>query len=383
MTSLYLHIPFCLSKCHYCSFSSSAGGKELYAPYVAALTLELTRLAKTMGKKIGKTNCNPGLSTLFVGGGTPTCLPSDLLAGVIHSSIDLFGAAQGAEISIEANPGTVDARYLETLLHAGVNRLSLGVQSFDDRELQLIGRIHSEQGARSAIEAARIAGFDNINLDLMYGLPGQTPASWRNSLEKGLSFLPEHLSLYQLTIEPDTPFHALLANNTMRLPVEEEILQMDEITSELCGSAGLHQYEISNYATDGNQCQHNINYWLNADYLAAGTSAVSCLHGVRERRIADPAEYIRRINHKESVVIEKEMLAPEDSFRETVIMGLRMVRGVSRRALHERYSMDISEYYGSTLKKLLAFGFLDLTETHLRITEKGWPLSNQIMAELV
>jgi oxygen-independent coproporphyrinogen III oxidase len=379
MTSLYLHIPFCLSKCHYCSFNSFADGSDLYEPYVAALLLELRRLAET----IGIATHNPGLSTLFVGGGTPTCLPSHLLSEVIRSSLDLFGVRPGGEFSVEANPGTVDARYLEKLLQAGVNRLSLGVQSFDNRELGLIGRIHSDQGAHLAIEAARTAGFDNINLDLMYGLPGQTPESWRNSLEKGLSFLPEHLSLYQLTIEADTPFYALLKKNIISLPVEEEILQMDEITSELCGSVGLQQYEISNYALDGRQCRHNINYWLNADYLAAGASAVSCLHGLRERRIADPKEYIRRMNHKDSVVVEKEILSPEDSFRETVIMGLRMVCGVSRKALQERYSIDIEEYYGATLRKLITLDFLKLTKTHLRITKKGWPLSNQIMAELV
>ena len=378
MAALYLHIPFCLSKCHYCSFSSCAGGKDLYGPYVAALILELKRFAEVNGQ-----TGNLELDTLFVGGGTPTCLPCDLLQGVINFSLDLFGVVPGAEISVEANPGTVDARYLEALLEAGVNRLSLGVQSFDNRELELVGRVHNEKEACSAIKAARTAGFENINLDLMYGLPGQNPASWWKTLKKGLSFRPEHLSLYQLTIEPDTPFHTFVENNIMSLPVEEEIIQMDEITKELCCSAGLHQYEISNYAGEGSECRHNINYWLNADYLAAGASAVSCLQGVRERRIADPVEYIRRISRQQSVVIEKESLSQEDSFRETVIMGLRLVQGVSRTALHERYALDLEAYYGATLKKLLDLGFLELTETHLRITSKGWPLSNQIMAELV
>jgi oxygen-independent coproporphyrinogen-3 oxidase len=217
----------------------------------------------------------------------------------------------------------------------------------------------------------------------MYGLPGQTPLSWRNSLEQGLSFVPEHLSLYQLTIEPDTLFSSLYENNTLRHPSEDEIIQMDEITKEICTSAGLHQYEISNYAAKGKECRHNINYWLNNDYLAAGTSAVSCLDGVRERRIADPIEYIRRINKKKSVVIEKECLSREASFRESVIMGLRMVKGVSRKALFKRYSLDPQEYYGSILNKLIEAGFLQLTESHLRMTEKGWPLSNRIMSELV
>jgi oxygen-independent coproporphyrinogen III oxidase len=379
MTALYLHIPFCLSKCRYCSFQSISAGEKLYAPYVAALALELTRLAGLNSV----VESSSKLRTLFVGGGTPTCLPVELLQGVIRSSLDLFGVESGAEISVEANPGTVNAAYLEALLEVGVNRLSLGVQSFDNRELERIGRLHDAQEACSAIKAALSAGFRNINLDLMYGLPGQTPASWRHSLEKGLSFHPGHLSLYQLTIEADTPFFYLVENNTLRLPEEEAILEMDEITTQLCGSAELHQYETSNYACDGHQCRHNINYWRNNDYLAAGTAAVSCLHGVRERRIADPAEYIRRIHAQQSVVIETEQLSREGSFRETVIMGLRMVQGVSLGNLYERYALDILEYYGSTVEKLIAFGFIELTATHLRITAKGRPLANQIMAQLV
>jgi oxygen-independent coproporphyrinogen III oxidase len=375
MTALYIHIPFCLSKCHYCSFSSRAGCEDLYVPYVSALITEITLLSEKKSRS--------GLDTLFIGGGTPTCLPRELLQKVIHCSLDLFRVVHGAEISVEANPGTVDARYLETLLAAGVTRLSLGVQSFDNRQLELVGRIHNEQEACSAIEAARAVGFDNINLDLMSGLPGQTPASWRKSLEKALSFQPEHLSLYQLTIEPDTPFYSLVESNTICLPVEEEIIQMDECTQQLCSIAGLHLYETSNFAAKGHECRHNINYWLNNDYLAAGASAVSCLQGVRERRIADPIEYIQRITQKKTVVVETECLSREASFRETVIMGLRMVQGVSRKTLHERYGLDLIEYYGSTLQKLLDLDLLELTETSLRITEKGWSLSNQIMAELV
>lgn len=379
MTSLYIHIPFCLSKCHYCAFDSCVAGEDIHRQYSAALTSELADL----GKRTTELNSDTILNTLFIGGGTPTCLPRELLQGIIKNVFDLFKVAPAAEISVEANPGTVDVRYLQMLLETGVNRLSLGVQSFNNLELERVGRIHDEKGACLAIEAARTAGFDNINLDLMYGLPGQTPLSWQNSLEKGLSFVPEHLSLYQLTIEPDTLFNSLYENNTLYHPSEDEIIQMDEMTKEICTSAGLHQYEISNYAVAGKECRHNINYWLNNDYLAAGTSAVSCLNGVRERRVADPREYILRIKEKTSVVIEKECLSRDASFRESVIMGLRMVQGVSRRALLKRYSLDPEEYYGAILKKLIEDDFLELTESHLRITEKGWPLSNRILSELV
>ena len=378
MTALYLHIPFCRSKCHYCSFSSCANAEPLYEPYIAALMREMDNIAGQEGIAGGE-----GLATLFIGGGTPTCLPSELLQRLIRRAIDLFGLAAGAEISVEANPGTVDSNSLESLLALGVNRLSLGVQSFADRELGTIGRIHSGDDAESAVQAALSAGFTNVNLDLMFGLPGQTPGSWQNSLQRALALSPQHLSLYQLTIEPNTPFHSLLHNHALRLPTEDDILAMDASTERLSRSAGLLQYETSNYAAQGYQCRHNINYWHNNDYFAAGASAVSCLLGVRERRVADPAAYIRRINHHESVVIEREKLPREDSFRETVIMGLRLVQGVSRAVLYERYGLDIAAYYGLILKKLLALGLVELTATHLRISKRGWPLANQIMADLV
>ena len=379
MTALYLHIPFCRSKCHYCSFSSCAGAEQLYGRYVDALIIELTRLAAHHGQMVA----GGGLDTLFIGGGTPTCLPSELLQRLIRRTTDLFGLAVGAEISVEANPGTVDAHYLEGLLAARVNRLSLGVQSFNDHELALIGRIHTGSEAELAVQAAVSAGFTNINLDLMSGLPSQTPISWHNSLARGLALDPQHLSLYQLTIEADTPFETLLHNKTIHLPAEDDILAMDAITESLCRSAGLDRYETSNYAQKGYQCRHNVNYWLNNDYLAAGAAAVSCLLGLRERRLADPKEYIRRVNGQESVVIDEEKLPLEDSFRETVIMGLRLVQGVSCTALYERYGLDIKEYYGPILEKLVKQGFIELTASRLRITHTGWPFANQIMAELV
>ncbi len=378
MASFYIHIPFCLSKCHYCSFSSCAGALELYTPYVTALKKEITLLAE-------KSDCT-SLDTLFIGGGTPTCLPVSSLSTLVAHSLDLFGVTEGnrsTEISVEANPGSVDEQYLETLLEVGVNRLSIGIQSFSDRELNLLGRTHDKQEARTSVEAARAAGFTNINLDLMYGLPGQTPASWQKSLEQGLSLFPKHLSLYQLTIEPDTQFYSLAAKNRIVLPFEGEILQMDEITTQLCRTAGLQLYEISNYAVEGFHCQHNINYWLNSEYYAAGASAVSYMKGVRERRVAEPGEYIRLIEQQSSVVVEKESLTREASFRETVIMGLRMVKGVSRETLYERYGVELEEYYGSTLTKLLGLKLLALTDTHLCITDKGWPLANQVLADLV
>lgn len=375
MTALYLHIPFCRSKCHYCSFSSCAGESELYAPYVAALNKELASVAK--GKAI------PPLESLFIGGGTPSILPCSLLTGILDHCRKLFVMTPGIEISVETNPGTVDEGYLQELFRAGVNRLSLGVQSFHDRELRNLGRIHNAKEAILAVQAARNAGFTNINLDLMCGLPGQTALSWRESLAQALSLQPEHLSVYQLSIEAGTRFAGLVDSGKIKLPEEEEILAIDRLTEQACRAAGMYHYEISNYCRAGYECLHNVNYWLNEEYLASGASAVSYRDGVREKRTAEPCEYIRRLEAGLPAVEESERLSAEAAFRETVIMGLRLLRGVCRETLRQRFGRDLVQYYGPVLEKLLHLRLVELTDTHLRLTDRGRPLANQVMAELV
>ena len=375
MGSLYIHIPFCLSKCFYCSFSSSSGQSKIFNSYVSAVKKELTLLALN--------NRDFNIKTLFLGGGTPTVLSAPLLSSLINHCLEVFGVREEAEISIEANPGTVDLEYLECLRATGCNRISFGIQSFDSRELQAIGRLHDQQQAVEAVRLAQQAGFDNISLDLMYGLPGQSVESWQYSLQKAVTLNPSHLSLYQLTIEQGTLFYSLQDEDMLILPEEEEILQMDEVANTLCEANGLTRYEISNYARFSLRCLHNMNYWFNDEYLAAGVAAVSYVGGVREKRISDPKVYIEHINTGNSVVIEKESLLPEDSFRETVIMGLRLTDGVSRERLFNRYGLDIEKYYGKTLYKLVSVGLVELSTTHMKITAKGRPLSNLVMAELV
>jgi len=375
MASLYLHIPFCVSKCHYCSFCSAASRPQLYKPYISALKRELFLLAKN--------NNDLKIDTLFIGGGTPTCLPDILLLELLDHCFTLFEVMAGAEISIEANPGTVDEKYLEMLREKGINRLSLGVQSFDDGELDLLGRLHDSEKACQTMSAAVRAGFTNINLDLMSGLPGQTSASWQCSLAKGLSLRPTQLSLYQLTVEPGTPLASMVESGRLKLPEEEVVLEMDDLSVSLCKDAGFGCYETSNYSLEGYRCRHNINYWRNDDYFAAGASAVSYQHGVRERRVKDPLVYTRLIGQGRSVVTEREQLSREESFRETVILGLRMGEGVSREALRRRYGLDVDSYYGPVLEKLIKAQLVEMTRGNLRITAKGWPFSNRIMAELV
>lgn len=375
MPALYIHIPFCLSKCHYCSFSSWAGMDSLHSRYVTALLRELEQTAAT-------TSTAP-LTSVFIGGGTPTILTGAALADIVKLCRELFGFASDAEISIEANPGTVDLEKLTLIRASGINRLSLGVQSFHDAELQRLGRPHSADDAACARRLARMAGFDNINLDLMYGLPGQSPQSWQESLEQAFALAPTHLSLYELSVEEGTPFQTQLHEGRLALPEEEELSVMDEITANLCRQAGFIHYEISNYARPGCQCRHNINYWENGPYLGLGAAAVSCIDGRRQQRISEPLRYCELIEGEKPVVGEEEWLEPEASFRETVIMGLRMTQGVSRERLRQRYNMDIETCYGPTLTRLMNQGLLELSATTLRLTSTGRRFANQVMAELV
>jgi len=375
MNCLYLHIPFCLKKCHYCSFSSFVVSPKLHKQYVQALKKELYLV-----KQIAEIS---SLSTLFLGGGTPTCLASSDLASVINYCRDQFGFDVDAEISVEANPGTVNEYYFESILKAGVNRLSIGVQSFIDTELKNIGRLHTKKQAVAAFRSAQNAGFTNINIDLMSGISGQTVVTWVDSLEIALGLSPQHLSLYQLMVEEGTYFGQLDDKGELTLPDEDEIIEMDVRTKLICEKEGFVQYETSNFAKQGYQCRHNINYWDNKDYYAAGAASVSFISGVREKRTIDVQDYVNNISLGTSVIMEKECLDPEASFRETVIMGLRMKRGVSVDNLFSRYGLTLKEYYGTVLTSYLDTGMLELTTTHLKITEKGWQFSNRIMAELV
>jgi oxygen-independent coproporphyrinogen-3 oxidase len=348
---------------------------DLHKPYPDALKREMAETLSREGR--GE------LTTLFIGGGTPTVLAPEVLVDLIDHARKLSGFAPDIEISLEANPGTVSESDLMILREGGINRISFGVQSFVDSELRLLGRCHDGEEAERAVGAAREAGFENISLDLMYGIPGQDHHTWQTSLDMAISLAPKHLSLYQLTVEQTTPLKGYIESGSLVLPDEDEIGEMDLLTGRLCREAGLEQYEISNYGVPGFECRHNINYWRNREYLAAGAGCVSYLHGVRQSRIAGPARYIDRIGRGASVIEDSEELSREAAFRETVIMGLRMIRGVSCRELYDRYTMKPEEYYGPVLHRLISLSLVELREGSLRITGAGRHLANSIMAELV
>lgn len=375
MASLYLHIPFCKTKCCYCAFNSLAAMGELYEPYVAAVKTELSRQPEKVKRG--------ALETLFIGGGTPTVLKPAELVQLIGHARTLFGFTRDIEISLEANPGTVSEADLVTLKKGGVNRISLGVQSFDDQELGVLGRCHSSSDAESTIKAAQNTGIENISLDLMYGLPGQSGESWRRSLDTALSLGLRHLSLYQLTVEEGTPLEKSIDDGSLILPGEDEIAEMDRLTEEVIRQTKLKQYEISNYAENGFECRHNVNYWLNREYYSAGAGSVSYRDGLREKRVSDPAKYIKLVSEGRSVILESEKLSNEASFRESVVMGLRMNRGVSIQGLLSRYAIDLREYYGDILTRLIDLSLIILKGGRLQITDKGRPFANAIMSELV
>ncbi|WPD23809.1 MAG: radical SAM family heme chaperone HemW [Candidatus Electrothrix scaldis] len=374
---LYFHIPFCLQKCPYCSFYSLAGRTDLHARYAQALITQLCSCVEVYQGQLRP------LTSIFFGGGTPTLLSPEILAELLAECLTRYPCIDEAEISIEVNPATVDAVGLAHLRRAGFNRLSIGVQSLNDTELCQLGRPHTVTDAVQTVQWAREAGFDNINLDLMYGLPGQKVEAWQTTLEQALSLRPEHLSIYELTLEEGTPFFRQYAQGLFSLPEEEAVLLMLEETQQLLHQAGLQHYEISNYARPGRQCQHNINYWQNGEYLGFGAGAVAFLAGTRYTALADVEQFCLYMEQSKEVWAEQEQLDPEASFRETVIMGLRMTAGLSLAELEDRFGFDAEDYYGETLERLLRQGLLRIVQGYLQFTAEGLLLANAVMAELV
>jgi len=375
---LYVHVPFCRRKCGYCGFFSFAPQPGDLERFTSALRLQMRQMAALPAiKKLS-------FATVFFGGGTPSVLPPFLLAQLLAELRRLFRFfADEPEMTVEVNPGTIDAPGLLELRRAGFNRLSIGVQSLDDQELALLGRIHSSDEALATIGAARRAGFENLSFDLMYGLPGQTVSSWQATLDRALALAPVHLSMYELTVESETPFASQAQSGVWTLPPEEEVMAMMAAIDSAIAASPLQRYEISNYAVPGRESRHNCNYWENGAYLGLGPGAVSSMGGARRSTVADLAEYCRLAEAGQSVWLEEEWLDQEAAFRETVVMGLRMLAGVSVNRLRQRFGLDLAAYYGSTLDRLIDQGLLILQGDQLRLSPQGLPLANRVMAELV
>jgi oxygen-independent coproporphyrinogen-3 oxidase len=325
--------------------------------------------------------------SLFIGGGTPSSVDTEKMAAFIEACLESydFTAALGKkpEVTLEANPNSLNSDRLDRFKQAGVNRLSIGIQSFSDAMLKNTGRKHTAREGEKAFESARAAGFKNINLDLMYGLPGQDIAKWENTLQQAVALAPEHLSVYELTIEQGTPFAELASRKRLDLPHEEVTLSMFEQAREILAVNGYRHYEISNYARNGFECNHNINYWENGSYVGLGGGAVSCFSGVRIKSEENPVRFAQMIDAGRMPFKEAEFLSQCARFRETVIMGLRMTAGVSNSGLENRFGLTPQKYYGDTLNRLLSQDLLEEREGRLRFTHKGLLLANSVMAQLV
>lgn len=372
---LYIHIPFCKRKCAYCDFASYAGHGSLYTPYLAALRQEM--LARSC---IGKVTAR----TLYVGGGTPTVLSAPDLATLVRDARRVFSLPADAEVTVEANPGTVDEAYLCRLRRAGVNRLSLGVQSLDDRLLGLLGRIHTAQEAIAAVRDARAAGFQNLNLDLMLGLPRQTLADWQECVWGALVLMPEHLSLYVLAVEEDTPLAERIKGGALPAPDDDLAAEMYEWAEETLAGAGYVHYEISNWARPGLACRHNLIYWRNESYLGLGAAAHSWSCGKRRSNVCHPADYIEAVQDGRAPVAEAEIIDPSLEMAETMMMGLRLLQeGVSFDRFERRFGVEMLEVYGAEIAGAVGDGLLERTADRVCLTRRGALLGNRVFVRFV
>jgi oxygen-independent coproporphyrinogen-3 oxidase len=384
--SLYVHIPFCQSKCAYCDFNSYAGLESLIEPYVGALIAEMGLWHEPIQ--------DMSVATVFFGGGTPSLLPLPEMERIVTALRQRFRLAADAEFSFEANPGTVDLPYLQGLRSLGVNRLSLGVQSFHDDELAMLGRIHTAAEAREAYHTACQAGFDNVNLDLIYGLPHQTMTAWQQTVREAIALRPDHLSLYALSLEEGTPLADAVANS--RLPPLDADLAADMYlwAEDALATARYQHYEISNWALPGRQCRHNLAYWLNEPYLGLGAGAHSCFGGFRFANVKDPRRYIALVEESAKGhgrlaeglapflaglghIASVEQMTAARTVAETVVLGLRLVEGLPLEEFRRRFGRELMSAYGPQVEELEALGLLQRVDGCLRLTTRGRLLGNE------
>jgi oxygen-independent coproporphyrinogen III oxidase len=370
---IYLHIPFCSAICNYCNFNRGLFEPALKARYVQALETEIRR--SSAGGRAA--------DTIFFGGGTPSLLDPDEIDRLIAACRDTFALADGAEITLETNPETSSAGRMERFRAAGVNRISLGVQSFREPELKRLGRIHTADRAIAAIGEARGAGVDNISLDLMMWLPQQSRDDWRESVETLIGVRPEHASLYLLELYPNAPLKEEMARSGWSLAPDDDAAEMYLWSLDRLDRAGYRQYEISNVARPGCESRHNLKYWTDGEWAAFGCGAHATIGGVRSRNVASTADYIRRIGGGESAVSEERRLTSTERLEDALFTGLRLAEGLDIDTVGRHYAVDVWERFGPGLAPYVEGGLLVRDGTRLRLTREGMLLANEIMAVFV
>lgn len=373
--SIYIHIPFCVRKCNYCDFLSFPADGSAREAYVETLLAEICLE--------GPGYAAYEVQTVFFGGGTPSLLPPAQMGRIMECLRRCFCFAGDAEVSLEANPGTVTAESLRAYRRLGINRLSLGLQSANDERLRRLGRIHTYGLFLEAYEAARSAGFCNVNVDVMSALPGQSVAEYCDTLQKVLALTPgpQHISAYSLMVEEGTPFYEMRRNGKLQLPTEEEEREMYALTARVLGQAGYGRYEISNYAMPGYACRHNLVYWTRGNYLGLGLGAASMTENVRMSNEEDMAAYRSRIK-KGLPKPFPQKLNLREQMEETMFLGLRLTAGVEKAVFARTFGQSMEDVYGEVLAKHEKNGLL-LNGERVRLTERGLDVSNYVMADFL
>ncbi len=374
MFGLYIHIPFCQQKCYYCDFNSYAGLGQLYSSYADALIMEIERFCQDSEVSV--------VSSIYFGGGTPTILDTSQLEKVLKSCFSHFRIEEECEITIEANPETLNLAQLKSLKKMGFNRLSLGIQSLDTRLLPVLGRRHTAQKALQSFDLAKLAGFNSINLDLMYGIPGQDIVSWDSTLKNTIRLRPQHVSIYALTLDPSTRIAQRIAKHELP-PINDDLqVELFNYALEILKLSGYIHYEISNCAQPGFECHHNVLYWKNGNYLGIGAGAHSHFDSLRYSNIKDPKIYIEQIMLKGAARAEEEKLTLEQMLAESIFLGLRLMEGINLNDLNEKFGLPLDELYAATIEDLRSKELLEGRE-QLRLTPKGVLLSNEVFSRFV
>ncbi len=378
--SLYLHIPFCHTRCHYCDFNTYAGLLPLREPYVKALEKEIA-LAGTMARHAD--GALRRSRTIFFGGGTPSLLTVAQITRLLNACSTSFAVDKDAEITMEANPGTLDKEQLQGIRAVGINRLSMGAQSFDAGLLQILGRIHTPEEITQAVTWARAAGFTSINIDFMFGLPGQTMQHWRETLDRALELRPEHLSLYSLIIEEGTPFHTWVHEGSL-VPGDEDLCaDMYEYADERLSAAGYENYEISNWALPGHHSRHNLTYWQNLPYIGMGAGAYSTFGKRRFSNIREPLDYIKAVNAHRLPEADTEPIEREQDMSETAFLALRTAMGLHLPTFAQRFSQPFADFAGNRLRPVEEAGLLEQDGEWVRLSKRGRLLGNEVFLRLL
>ncbi|MGL5149602.1 MAG: radical SAM family heme chaperone HemW [Clostridium sp.] len=369
--SLYIHIPFCRQKCLYCDFPSYGGKDTLIPSYINALKNEIKALNKELLIK-----------SIFIGGGTPSHLPPIAMRELLEE-VKTLSFHENIEYTMECNPGSLTEEKLRIMKENGVNRISMGLQSSDDSLLMGIGRIHSYNEFKENYNLAREIGFNNINVDLMFGLPNQTKIQWEKTLKDIIELAPEHISAYSLIVEEGTPFYKMWEKGLLNLPSEDDERGMYEVTKGILIEGGYHQYEISNYSKDNKECYHNKVYWGFKEYIGLGVSSSSFVDNKRIKNIDSIEKYIELINNGESIKEEVVENTLEDNMEEFMFMGLRMMEGINEEEFKRLFNIEINEVYEKEIEKNIKLGLLIRESGHIFLSEKGVEVSNSVMSDFI